>query len=252
MTTPAMATYVLVHGAWSGAYSWRRLRPLLARSGHAVFTPSLTGLGERAHLISPQVDLTTHVWDVVNHVLYEDLRDIVLVGHSYGGAVVTGAVDHIGDRVRHLVYLDAFVPAHGESVAGLAGRGPEPASAEQPPAGQSPADQPLTPDWLTPPPARDFGDPAEEAWANARRRPHPVRSFTEPVALRRPLEEHAFGLSYIKATAEPESAPGNAAFWAAARYAAAHPRWDYHEIVTTHVVQHHRPEALAELLLALS
>jgi pimeloyl-ACP methyl ester carboxylesterase len=233
-----VTTYVLVHGAWSGGYSWRRLRPLLARPGHQVFTPTLTGLGERAHLVSPLTDLSTHVWDVVNHVLYEDLRDIVLVGHSYGGAVVTGAVEHIADRISHLVYLDAFVPAGGESVSGLAGRGGVSAPS-------------LTDEWLAPPPPRDFGDPAEEAWANARRRPHPMRCFTEPVALRRPLEEHDFTLTYIKATAEPESAPGNAAFWAAARHAASDPRWSCHEIATTHVVQHHEPGALAEILLAL-
>jgi pimeloyl-ACP methyl ester carboxylesterase len=249
-----MTTYVLVHGAWSGAHSWRRLRPLLAGAGHAVFTPSLTGLGERAHLISPQVDLTMHVLDVVNHVVYEDLRDVVLVGHSYGGAVVTGALDHIADRVRHLVFLDAFVPAHGESVATLAGGGLAPLL--EPPAGSAPDEQTptrewLTREWLIPPSPRDFGDPAEQAWSDARRRPHPVRCLTEPVVLRRPLEEHDLTLTYVKATAEPESAPGNAAFWAAARHAAESPRWAGHEIATTHVVQHHEPEALAALLLAL-
>lgn len=86
-----MSTFVLVHGAWSGSFGWRKVRPLLAERGHEVFTPSLTGIGERAHLTSPQVNLTTHVQDVVNCVWYEDLRDITLVGYSYGGMVVTGA-----------------------------------------------------------------------------------------------------------------------------------------------------------------
>src|SRR3712207_9336711 len=98
-----MTTFVLVHGAWSGAHGFRRVRPLLQAAGHEVFTPSLTGIGERVHLTSPQVDLTTHVHDVVNHVLYEDLHGIVLLGFSYGGMVVTGALAHIADRVRHLV-----------------------------------------------------------------------------------------------------------------------------------------------------
>jgi pimeloyl-ACP methyl ester carboxylesterase len=108
-----MATFVLVHGGWSGAHGFRKVRPLLRAAGHEVFTPSLTGIGERAHLTSPSVNLTTHIRDVVNVVLYEDLDDITLLGFSYGGVVVTGTLDHIADRVRHLVYLDAFVPTSG-------------------------------------------------------------------------------------------------------------------------------------------
>src|SRR6476659_5062715 len=116
-----MAVFVLVHGAWGGAHGFRKVRGPLREAGHEVFTPSLTGIGERAHLTSPQVSLTTHIADVVNAVWYEDLSDIVLLGYSYGGAVVTGALEHIGDRVRHLVYLDAFVPGDGETVASLGG-----------------------------------------------------------------------------------------------------------------------------------
>src|SRR5207247_627735 len=117
------AGFVLVHAAWGGAHGFRKGRGPLLAAGHEVFTPSLTGIGERAHLTSPQVNLTTHIADVVNAVWYEDLSDIVLLGYSYGGAVVTGALEHIGDRVRHLVYLDAFVPGDGDSVAGLGGAG---------------------------------------------------------------------------------------------------------------------------------
>ena len=99
-----MTTYVLVHGAWGGAHGFRHVRRLLTAAGHETFTPSLTGIGERVHLASPQVGLSTHVDDVVNAVLYEDLDAIVLLGFSYGGMVVTGAVDSIGDRVRALVF----------------------------------------------------------------------------------------------------------------------------------------------------
>src|SRR5204863_592681 len=113
-----MTTFVLVHGAWSGSFGWHLLSPLLRAAGHDVTTPSLTGLGERAHLVTRETNLTTHVTDVVNHIEFEDLRDVVLVGHSYGGMVVTGAVDKIGDRVKHLVYLDAFVPSDGEALYG--------------------------------------------------------------------------------------------------------------------------------------
>jgi pimeloyl-ACP methyl ester carboxylesterase len=115
------ATFVLVHGAWGGAHGFRQVRRLLQAAGHEVFTPSLTGIGERAHLASPQVCLTTHVADIANAVLYEDLRDIVLLGFSYGGAVVTGSLEYVGDRVSHLVYLDAFVPADGQSVDSTGG-----------------------------------------------------------------------------------------------------------------------------------
>src|SRR5262245_48817852 len=115
-----MTTFVLVHGAWNGAHGFHRMRPLLCGAGHEVFTPSLTGIGERVHLTSPLVNLTTHVLDVVNVVLFEDLKDIVLLGFSYGGFVVTGALEHIADRVSHLVYLDAFVPNDGESLASVA------------------------------------------------------------------------------------------------------------------------------------
>jgi pimeloyl-ACP methyl ester carboxylesterase len=116
-----MATFVLVHGAWSGAHTFRRVRPLLRGAGHEVFTPSLTGLGERTHLLTPEVGLTTHVHDVSNAILYEDLRDIVLLGYSYGGSVVTGALEFVWDRVSHLVYLDAFVPFNGQSVDDMLG-----------------------------------------------------------------------------------------------------------------------------------
>lgn len=235
-----MATYVLVHGAWSGAHSFHLVRPKLAAHGHAVFTPSLTGLGERAHLTSPQVNLSTHVQDVVNLVVYEDLRDIVLLGHSYGGMVVTGAVDHLAERIAHLVYLDAFVPTDGQSLDTLRHRPSDPL-ASGPGA-----------TWLEPPMERRFSDAGEAGWAGARRLPHPVACFREPVRLRTPLEGHRFALTYVKATDDPQPAHGTGAFWAAAEHAAAHPRWGYHEIDTNHLVQHNAPDALADLLLTLA
>jgi pimeloyl-ACP methyl ester carboxylesterase len=119
--TDQVTTFVLVHGAWGGSYGFKYVRGPLRQAGHEVFTPSLTGIGERAHLASPQVDLTTHVTDVVNTILYEDLNDIVLLGYSYGGMVVTGALEHVADRVAHLVYLDAFKPDDGQSLADLTG-----------------------------------------------------------------------------------------------------------------------------------
>jgi len=119
-----MATYLICHGAWSGGWSWKKMRPLLRAAGHEVLTPSYTGLGERAHLAHPLVDLETHIEDILAVIATEDLRDIILVGHSYGGMVATGVADRVPDRVRHLVYLDAFVPADGQSLQDLVGAAP--------------------------------------------------------------------------------------------------------------------------------
>jgi pimeloyl-ACP methyl ester carboxylesterase len=115
-----MATYVLVHGGAHGGWCYGRMAPLLRAAGHEVFAPTLTGVGERAHLLSPDIDLDTHIQDVVQVLRYEDLRDVILVGHSYGGMVITGVADRAPDRVGHLVYLDAATPVNGESLAELA------------------------------------------------------------------------------------------------------------------------------------
>ncbi|MBV9253581.1 MAG: alpha/beta fold hydrolase, partial [Actinobacteria bacterium] len=114
-----MATFVLVHGAWHGGWCWRKLTPLLRAAGHEVFTPTLTGLGERSHLGHPDVGLATHVGDVAQVLWYEDLSNVVLVGHSYGGLVIGGVADQAPGRLKHLVYLDAFVPEHGRSMLDL-------------------------------------------------------------------------------------------------------------------------------------
>ena len=232
-----MTTFVLVHGAWGGAHGFRHIRRLLQTAGHDVTAPSLTGIGERVHLAHPLVDLGTHVRDVVNHVLYEDLQDIVLLGFSYGGFVVTGALEHIADRVRYLVFLDAFVPEHGDTVGGLV-RGAA--------AGRSKIE--LGDDWLLSGPVRDYDDPVEAQWMAARRTTHPKGCFSEPVFLAQPLEDYPFSRTYIKATSSPETDPGNAAFWRAARRAQASPAWRYVEIASNHMVANNRPQELAAVL----
>jgi pimeloyl-ACP methyl ester carboxylesterase len=242
-----MAVFVLVHGAWGGAHGFRKVRGPLWAAGHEVFTPSLTGIGERAHLTSPQVSLSTHITDVANAVLYEDLRDIVLLGFSYGGFVVSGALEHIGDRVRHLVYLDAFVPGDGDSVDSTVAR----ADGREAERGAGWAVIGLGRDWLVPPQPREFDDPAEAVWASARRTPQPAGCFTEPVRLARPLEEFPFTRTYIKATGEPRPQDGGP-FWAAADRAKASPAWRYREIATSHMIASNRPEELVRLLLELT
>src|SRR4051812_14926460 len=112
-----MATFVLVHGGWDGAWAWRSIARELQMAGHEVFTPTLTGSGERVHLASPEIDLNTHILDVSNVLHYEKLEDIILVGYSYGGMVVTGVAEQMPERLRQIIYLDAFVPQNGLSVA---------------------------------------------------------------------------------------------------------------------------------------
>lgn len=116
-----MATYVLVHGGGHGGWCYQRVAKLLRAAGHDVYTPTLTGLGERSHLVSSRVDLETQITDIVSVLFFEDLRDVILVGHSYGGMVITGAADRASDRVGHLVFLDAANPVNGQSLVDLAG-----------------------------------------------------------------------------------------------------------------------------------
>jgi len=116
---PKHYTYVFVHGAWGGGWDWLAVDSMLTRRGHTVVRVTLTGLGERHHLASPDVGLYTHIEDVVNKILWDNLHDVVLVGHSYGGMVITGVADRVPDRIKRLVYLDALLPDSGESVLTL-------------------------------------------------------------------------------------------------------------------------------------
>jgi pimeloyl-ACP methyl ester carboxylesterase len=112
----APTTFVLVHGAWHGGWCWKKVTPLLRAAGHEVFAPTLTGLGERSHLLTRDVGLDTHITDIEQVLEYEDLRNVVLVGHSYAGMVITGVGDRAADRIGQLVYVDAFLPEHGKAL----------------------------------------------------------------------------------------------------------------------------------------
>src|ERR1051325_5380741 len=114
-----MATIVIVHGAFGGGWEWSAVAALLRARGHEVFTPTLTGFGERVHLATPETRLETHIQDILNVLRYEDLHQVVLTGQSYGGMVITGVADRAPERVTHLVYLNALVPQNGESVFDL-------------------------------------------------------------------------------------------------------------------------------------
>jgi pimeloyl-ACP methyl ester carboxylesterase len=114
-----MATFVLVHGSWAGSVVWRELAPRLRKAGHEVYAPALTGIGARKHLLNREIDLDTHIQDVIGVIDDADLSDIVLVGNSYGGMVITGVADRVPEKVASLVYLDAFVPENGQSLLSL-------------------------------------------------------------------------------------------------------------------------------------
>ena len=114
-----MATFVVAHGAWSAGWAWKKMRPLMRGAGHELWTPTYTGLGERAHLGHADVSLDTHIQDIVAVLETEDLTDVILIGHSYGGMVATGVADRARARIRHLVYLDAFAPTDGQAVFDL-------------------------------------------------------------------------------------------------------------------------------------
>jgi pimeloyl-ACP methyl ester carboxylesterase len=111
-----MSTYVLVHGAWHGAWCWERVRAVLEKQGHQVFTPTLTGLADRSHLLTPQVNLDTHIADVENLIRSQELSNVALCGHSYGGCVISGVTERVADRIGALVYLDAFLLENGQSL----------------------------------------------------------------------------------------------------------------------------------------
>src|SRR5687767_10332108 len=119
MSATSPKTFLVCHGAWSAGWAWKKMHPLMQGAGHRLITPSYTGLGERAHLAHPGIDLDAHIEDMLNVIKYEDLRDIVLIGHSYGGMVATGVADRARDKVRQLIYVDAFVPDDGQSLLDL-------------------------------------------------------------------------------------------------------------------------------------
>jgi pimeloyl-ACP methyl ester carboxylesterase len=175
-----VATYVLVHGGGHGGWCYQRVAPLLRERGHDVYTPTLTGLGERAHLLDDHVDLERHVTDVAAVLRFEDLRDVILVGHSYGGMVITGAADRVADRVGRLVYLDAATPRNGQSLVDVAG----PVINAVRPMGRVVDGIELV---LLPGP--DAGllygvtDPSDLAWMAERLTAHPWKCFEQPLSL---------------------------------------------------------------------
>jgi pimeloyl-ACP methyl ester carboxylesterase len=236
-----VAVFVIVHGAWSGAHAWTWVRPLLRAAGHEVFTPALTGLGERSHLVSRQVDLDMHVQDVVAVLEYEDLREVVLVGHSYGGMVITGAADRMPERMAQLVYLDAEVPGDGQSEYDLLPadeRAGYQASAKAKGAG-----------WLIPPPLPeplpDDLNPTVR-WAMERMVPQPVATFEQPLRLTNPPEA-GVSRTYVLCTEGKEGLE----FPGYVHQARSDPAWRFVELPAGHAAHVTAPQQLTEVLVGL-
>jgi pimeloyl-ACP methyl ester carboxylesterase len=175
-----MATFVLVHGGGHGGWCYKKVKPILEEAGHEVFAPSLTGLAERSHLLSPAIDLDVHISDIVQVLHYWDLHDVVLVGHSYGGMVITGVADRAADRIAKLVFLDAANPSNGQSLVDVAG----PIIEATRPMGAMVDGVELV---LLPSP--DAGmfygvtDPADLAWMAERLTGHPWKCFEQKLEL---------------------------------------------------------------------
>ena len=230
-------TYVLVHGAWHGSWCWKRIRKRLQDAGHQVFTPTLTGLGERSHLNSAAVNLSTHIADVVNLIRWEDLSSVIICGHSYGGNVISGVADQVPERIRTLVYLDAFVPEDGECLFDLL-HPPEWAQQMRLQAQTAGAG------WNVPPiPAEHFNvNLRDAAWVNAQCTSQSIASFEEPIRLNR-VPSRTHDATYILATG-----------WDNSPFRVAHERakakgWRTLTVTCGHDVMLDLPGELTDLLL---
>lgn len=233
-----MATFVIVHGGWGGGWEWTPVARLLRERGHDVFTPTLTGLGERAHLGS-DVRLSDHIEDVLAVFTFEELRDVVLCGHSAGGMVVTGVADRIADRIQLLAYLDAFVPEDGQALHDLV---PEDFGAALLRAAEERGDGrvPIPPELL--PPEGATSDEVRDAYVR-RTRPHPVSTQTEPIRLTGAVDR--LRRAYVRCTGELD--PGNDLLGPYAARARTE-GWLYREIGTAHDLQLLDPQGTASVL----
>ena len=233
MNSSAAKIFLVCHGAWSAGWAWKKMHPLMQAAGHRLVTPTYTGLGERVHLADPSIDLETHIQDMLNVIKYEDLRDIVLLGHSYGGMVATGVADRARDRIAQLIYLDAFVPHDGQSLFDTN----EPVRQPMQDAAKKGDGWRVPP--MTPPPDTS---PADLEWLTARRVDMPIKCFETRLKLSG--GELTLPRSYIYATRIP---PADT-FGQFARRTRSEAGWRYYEIDASHAPNVTAPEALMALL----
>ena len=218
------ATFVLVHGSCHGGWCWQKVTPLLRKQGHEVYTPTLTGLGERSHLLRKDIDLDTHIQDIIQVFEYEDLNEVILVGHSYGGMVIGGAAEKIAQRIKCLVYLDAYIPQDGKSafdlIPGLKEIYERRSMKEQ---GK---------EWLVSSyEPQDFGvtNPDDIVWMNARLGPMPWHTHDQPLKMQN-TQSKKLAKSYISCTDF-----GDSQFMA--QRIKSQGDWDYHELKKKDMMQ---------------
>ena len=231
-------TFVLVHGAWHGGWCWCRVADRLRASGHIVFTPTLTGLGERAHLLHPDINLSLHVADVLGLIKCERLNNIVLVGHSYGGFVISGVAEAVANKISSIVFLDAFIPDNGESLLDVV----------------QPAVQDVIQDVLdrgdTTVPVRDAAafkvNEKDRPWVDSLATPQPIGTMTEKITLTGARERVATK-AYIRAAGYP-----NVSFDKACARTKADRSWRTYEVPCGHDVMIDKPDRLAEILLEVA
>jgi pimeloyl-ACP methyl ester carboxylesterase len=233
-----MATFVLVHGGWGGGWEWTPVADALRQRGHEVFTPTLTGLGEREHIRASEVTLADHIDDVVGVIHFEDIDDVVLCGHSYGGMVVTGVADRVPERIRLLTYLDAFVPRDGESMRDILPPGFADALlavAQERGDGRAPIPAELLP--------RDVTDAVTERYV-ARLRPQAANTFTDAITLTGAVDGVA--RAYVRCTGYEDSATGSFAERARSE------GWLYRELASEHDLHLSDPGATVDLVQELA
>ncbi|RZJ95978.1 MAG: alpha/beta fold hydrolase [Novosphingobium sp.] len=237
-----MACYVLVHGGAHGGWCWDRVVPLLSAEGHEVHAPTLTGLGERARLLAPDTTLGTHIADVVDLIETRDLTEVILVGHSYGGMVITGVADRFPGRIREMVYLDAAIPRDGEALVDWSPALRELAANER--RTVDGVDLLLFPDA---PSFAIYGatDPLDQEWLRSRLTPHPWRSFVDPLHLTDEAAVRALPRTNINAPSTLRLRSGDSL----ARSLDADRVW---EIDTGHDMMVTEPQRVAELLMRVA
>lgn len=231
--------FVLIHGAWHGGWCWRDVAKLLRTAGHEVFTPTMTGLGERAHLLNAEVGLSTFIDDACAVIEYEELHDVVLVGHSFGGLVISGVADRLKQRIRQLVYLDSLIVQSGQSGISIL-----------PPDVQQERRRTIDPEGLRmalPSPDK-FGvfEPAHVAWVMRHVTPHPLKAYTEALLLQHPVG-NGLPKTYIAVT-DPWYAP----LAGVREWVRTQSDWNWQEIATGHDAMVTAPDALANLLIEIA
>ena len=244
-----MATFVLVHGAWHGGWCWRDVRRALAACGHEVFTPTLTGLADRAHLMSRDITIDTHIDDIANLMICEELEEVCLVGHSYAGQVISGVADRLKSRIAHMVYLDAYIGADGESTTSMRTRmqNPDATAADIQAAiaareaktderGGSPCDYPTLFDI-----PESMGD--AHAWVKRRITPQPIGAQTTPLTLRNG-GSNGIPRTYVLCTGVVH----RTSFMEVAEPLYSDPTWQVRELPTGHDAMVTMPLETAELL----